>query len=178
MNQVKRRQLLKLIHWTMFPLVVWFLLVGPPEAMAMGSFGFAIHSNLALIFVTLCLLWTGDFMRNGLATMRTPKLPNWAQRLHWWMHRLIIWGLFFVALTGFLLGLTSSRLLKAGGFLPIAPPLGLPELNTLVGKIHTIEFYGLAALIVVHATFHLWRHLYLKDNALRIMTPRFMHRFL
>lgn len=160
------------------PLVIWFTLIGPPQAHALGPWGFPLHSNLALVFVLLCLIWTGDFLWRGTATTRTPKLPGWAQRVHWWMHRFIIWGLFVVALTGFLLGLTANRLLLAGGFLPIAPPLNLPELNDWIGFIHILEFYGLGLLIGVHAAFHFWRHFWLGDNALRIMVPKWFHRFL
>ena len=178
MSKLTRRRVLKVIHWSMLPLLIWFMLVGPSEALAMGSWGFMLHSNLALVFVIGCLVWTGDFLKNGLVTTRTPKLSASAQRLHWWIHRLIIWSLFVVALTGFLLGLTSKSLLKAGGFLPIAPPLGLPELNKWIGTFHTIEFYGLAGLVALHAIFHIWRHVWLKDNALRIMAPKWLHRFL
>ena len=83
-----------------------------------------------------------------------------------------------MAFGGFLLGLTSTRLLKAGGFLPIAPPLGLREANELIGKLHIYQFYLLAALVVGHALFHIWRHYRLRDNALRIMAPKRLHRFL
>lgn len=178
MTRIHRRTILKIVHWTMLPLVAWFILIGPPEAHALGPWGFRVHSNLALVFVVLCLAWTVDFLWRGMATNRTPKLPSWARSVHWWMHRIIVWGLFGVALTGFLLGLTSSRLLKAGGFLPIAPPLGMKEANVWVGIVHIIEFYALGVLIVVHAGFHIWRHYRLKDNALRIMFPKRLHRFL
>lgn len=178
MSRITRRTILKAVHWTMLPLVIWFALIGPPQAFALGPWGFPLHSNLALLFVILCLAWTIDFLVRGMATSRTPKLPPWAQRVHWWMHRMIVWGLFGVAITGFLLGLTSSRLLKAGGFLPIAPPLGMKEANAWVGFVHIVEFYGLILLIAVHAGFHIWRHYRLKDNALRIMVPKKLHRFL
>jgi cytochrome b561 len=162
----------------MLPLFIWFAIVGPPQAHAMGSWGFLVHSNLALLFVTICLLWTGMFLKKGMATTRTPKLPPQAQKVHWWMHRIIIWGLFLVALGGFLLGLTSSRLFKAGLWLPFAPPLGIPQLHEIIGTLHIIQFYGLAVLIAVHAVFHFWRHYFLKDNALRVMMPTVFHRFL
>ena len=174
----KRRTILKIVHWTMLPLVVWFLLVGPPQAHAIGPWGFAIHSNLALLFVILCLGWTADFVWRGLATKRTPKLSARAARVHWWMHRTIIWGLFGVALTGFLLGLTSPRLLKAGGFLPIAPPLDMERANEWVGLIHIVEFYALGLLLVGHAGVHIWRHYRVRDNALRIMLPKRLHPYL
>ena len=151
-------------------------LQAPRLAFALGSWGFWLHSNLALLFVVLCLLWTADFLWRGLATTRTPKLPEWAKRVHWWMHRTIVWGLFAVAFGGFLLGLTSSRLLKAGLFLPIAPPLGLKTANAWIGVIHIFQFYALAGLVAIHAGFHIWRHYWVKDNALKVMIPKFLHR--
>jgi len=161
----------------MGPMFVWFLLIGPPEAFDLGPWGFWFHSNLALLFVIICLGWTFDFLWRGIASSRMPKLPPWAKWVHWWMHRIIIWGLFAIALGGFLLGLTSPILLKAGGFLPIAPPFGFGKLNDWIGFLHIIQFYALSGLIVVHATFHIWRHYYLRDNALRIMVPKILHRF-
>lgn len=169
---------MKAVHWTMVPLVIWFALIGPPEAHALGKYGFLVHSNLALVFVILSVAWFVDFSVRGLATKRTPKLPDWAKTAHWWMHRTIIWGLFIVVLGGFLLGLTSSRLLKAGGFLPFAPPLDMPQANAWIGFIHIVQYYAFVGLIGVHALFHIWRHFRLKDNALRVMAPKALHRFL
>jgi len=175
----QRRTALKWVHWIMVPLIIWFIIVTPDVALSMGGrTAFLIHSNIALFFVTLVLLWSADYMRRGLASRPGPKLPPWARRVHYWMHRIIIWGLFLIAFTGFLLGLTSSRLLKAGGFLPIAPPLGLHEANDWIGQFHIYEFYLLAVIILVHAAFHIWRHIKLRDNALRIMVPRVFHRWL
>lgn len=174
----RRRTILKWVHWLMVPMFIWFVVIGPPEAHALGPWGFRFHSNLAVLFVFFCLAWTVDFMVRGLATKRSPKLPNWAKRVHWWMHRTIIWGLFVVALGGFLLGLTSDRILKAGGFLPIAPPLDFKLANQWIGTLHIYQFYALGGLIIAHGGFHLWRHIRLKDNALRIMVPKFLHKYL
>jgi cytochrome b561 len=174
-----RRTALKLMHWTIAPLVVWFVVVTPDVAFRLGGQRFfLLHSNLALLFVSLCLAWTADYLRRGLASRPGPKLPPWARRVHGLMHRTLVWGLFTVALTGFLLGLTSARLLRAGGFLPIAPPLDLPLLNDWIGTVHVAQFYLLAALALGHAAFHLWRHYGLRDNALRIMAPRALYRYL
>lgn len=174
----KRRSALKVLHWAMVPLLIWFILVTPDDVLPFGPAAFQFHSILALVFVTLCLLWTADYLRRGLASRPGPKLPPWARRMHQWMHKALIWGLFGVAVTGFLLGLTSAVLLKAGGFLPIAPPLNLREANDIIGQIHIYEFYLLALIAIAHALFHIWRHLRLRDNALRIMVPRALHRFL
>lgn len=173
-----RRTALKAVHWSMVPLLIWFILVTPDDVLPFGPKAFQAHSMLALVFVTLCLLWTADHMRRGLASRPGPKLPPWARLLHQGMHKALIWGLFGVAITGFLLGLTSATLLKAGGFLPIAPPMGLKQANEIIGVIHIYEFYLLAVIAMVHALFHIWRHLALRDNALRIMAPKFLHRYL
>ena len=173
-----RRSALKVLHWSMVPLLIWFILVTPADVLPFGQAAFRIHSLLGLVFVTACLLWTADYLRRGLASRPGPKLPPWARRVHQWMHRALIWGLFGVALTGFLLGLTAPRLFMAGGILPVAPPLDLPRAHDLVGRIHIFEFYLLAALAGAHGLFHLWRHLALRDNALRIMAPKILHRFL
>lgn len=172
----RRRTVLKWMHWAMGPMLIWFILMTPDDVLPLGLFGF--HSALALVFVTVCLAWTGMHLRKGLASRPGPKLPGWARVVHQVMHQSIIWGLFLVAFTGFLLGLTSSRLLKAGGFLPIAPPMDWPKLNEWIGAFHIFEFYLLGVIVAFHAGFHLWRHYRLRDNALRIMAPRALHRFL
>lgn len=173
-----RRTWLKFSHALMIPLLVWFIFVTPDDVLPFGPTAFRIHSMLALIFVTICLLWYADYLRRGLAGRPGPKLGPRARRFHGAIHVAIVWGLFGVAVTGFLLGLTSSKLLKAGGFLPIAPPLGLPEANHIVGQVHIYEFYLLGLIVILHAGFHIWRHMALRDNALRIMAPKFLHRFL
>ncbi|WP_236687847.1 cytochrome b/b6 domain-containing protein [Jannaschia aquimarina] len=173
-----RRSWLKALHWTMLPLFVWFLTVQPRDVGRWGPFWVDLHSVFGLIFVTGALIWTGDLLWRGLASQPGPKLRGWLRAIHRPLHLILIWGLFGVALTGFLLGLTSSRLLFAGTILPIAPPLGLPAANDWVGLVHSVEFYALGAVAAFHAGFHIWRHVRLRDNALRIMAPKALHRFL
>ena len=173
-----RRTWLRFSHALMIPLLVWFIFVTPDDVLPFGPTAFQAHSILALVFVTISLIWVADYLRRGLAGRPGPKLGPRGRRFHQLVHHAIVWGLFGVAITGFLLGLTSSRLLKAGGFLPIAPPMGLPEANEIVGQFHIYEFYLLGLIVLAHAGFHIWRHLRLRDNALRIMAPRFLHRYL
>ena len=163
-----RRTVLKALHWSILPLFVWFLLVQPRDVARWGPWAVDLHSVLGLLFVSMALLWTAMQMRRGLASRPGPKLRGWARRVHRPMHLALVWGLFGVALTGFGLGLTSSRLLFAGNVVPIAPPLGLPHANDIVGVIHSVEFYLLGLLVLAHAACHLWRHLALRDNAWRI----------
>ncbi|WP_254796871.1 hypothetical protein [Sulfitobacter albidus] len=56
--------------------------------------------------------------------------------------------------------------------------MGWKAANELIGTLHIYQFYLLGAVIAFHAGFHIWRHIALRDNALRIMAPRFLHRFL
>ena len=173
-----RRTRLKWLHWTTLPFLVWFVLVTPSDVLSFGQWAFEIHSVFGLIFVSLALAWTAGHLRRGLASRPGPKLRGWERVLHPVLHKTLIWGLFGVAFTGFALGLTSATLLWAGGIVPIAPPMGWPRLNDLAGTVHIYEFYALTGLVAVHAAFHIWRHVRLRDNALRIMTPKVLHRFL
>ncbi len=173
-----RRAALKWLHWGIIPFFVWFIFADPDALRRMGPAVFQFHSVMGLIFVTLSLIWTGMYLHRGLASRPGPKLPPWGRMLHRVLHHSLVWGLFLVAFGGFLLGLTSQVLLKAGGVLPIAPPMGLPAANHLMGLAHSYQFYALAGLVVVHALFHIWRHTILRDNAIRIMAPKALHRFL
>lgn len=172
------RTWLKALHWGILPFFVWFLFADPEALRRMGPGWFQFHSVMGLIFVTLALIWTGLYLRRGLLSRPGPKLPGWARPLHRAMHHMLVWGLFLVAFGGFLLGLTSSFQMKAGGVLPIAPPLDMPAANAAVGWLHTYQFYALAGLALFHSGFHIWRHIRLRDNALRIMAPKALHRFL
>ncbi|MCU4653820.1 cytochrome B [Roseibacterium sp. SDUM158016] len=172
------RTRLKWLHWGLLPFFVWFLFADPDAIRAMGPGWFLLHSVNGLIFVTLALIWTAWHLHAGLMGRPGPKLPRWGRVLHGILHRTLIWGLFLVAVGGFLLGLTSQVLLKAGGFLPIAPPLDLPDAHALASWFHVYQFYALGGVVALHAGFHLWRHVVLGDNALRIMVPRALHRWL
>ena len=173
-----RRVWLKWLHLAMIPMFVWFLIMTPARVLPFGQAAFQAHSMLALVFVSLVLFWYADYMRRGLAGRPGPKVPRAARLFHQLVHKVLIWGLFFVAFSGFLLGLTSDRLLKAGGILPIAPPLGLERANEIIGLLHVVEYYTLGVIAGGHAAFHIWRHVKLRDNALRIMAPKRLHRYL
>lgn len=173
-----RRSLLKALHWGMVPFFIWFLWADPDQIRAWGPGWFRLHSINGLIFVTGALIWTAWHLRAGLMGRAGPKLTPRLRSAHQLLHKALIWGLFLVAFGGFLLGLTSHVLLKAGGFLPIAPPLGLPDAHAWVSWFHTYQFYALAGLAALHAGFHTWRHVVLRDNALRIMAPKVLHRWL
>jgi len=166
------------MDWLVVPWFVGFVGVKPMDVQRIGPAAVQFHSVMGLLFVSLALFWTVDYMRKGLASRPGPKLPAIARRVHPLLHKVLIWGVFCVALTGFGLGLTSAVLLWAGGIVPIAPPLNMPRANDFVGVVHEVQFYTLAVIAGFHVVFHLWRHYRLRDNALRIMAPKSVHRFL
>jgi len=174
-----RRTAIRWLHAAMIPLTVWFLIATPDFVRWLwGAKGAAINSVIALVFVILCLGWTADTLARGLLGRPGPKLSPRLKRFHRLLHRTLITSVALIPVGGFLLGLTSDRLLMAGGIWPIAPPLGLARANEIVGLLHIWQFYGLCAVVVIHAGFHIWRHVRLRDNALRIMAPRALHRVL
>lgn len=173
-----RRAVLKALHLLMIPLFTWFVLVQPRDVTRWGRFWVDLHSVFGLLFVSTALLWFGIYLRRGLASRPGPKLRGRARHIHRQLHLVMIWGVFFVAVTGFLLGLTSSVQLWAGDLVPVAYPINWPALNDIVGIVHSVQFYGLAAVALGHAGFHIWRHIKLRDNALRIMAPKVFHRYL
>ena len=173
-----RRTTLKTLHLAMIPLFFWFMLVQPRDVARWGRFWIDLHSVFGLIFVSIALFWFAMFLRKGLASRPGPKLQGFARAVHHPLHVTLMWGIFGVAVTGFLLGLTSSIQLWAGDLVPIAYPMGWPKLNHLVGIAHTVEFYAIGVIAIAHAGFHIWRHIKVRDNALRIMAPKVFHRYL
>ncbi|SLN23065.1 cytochrome b/b6 domain-containing protein [Pseudooctadecabacter jejudonensis] len=173
-----RRTALKALHWGIIPFFVWFIFADPDALRRMGPRVFQFHSMMGLIFVTLALIWTAWMLRAGLLSRPGPKLQGWPRRLFRPLHLTLVWGLFLVAFGGLLLGLTASFQMKAGGIIPIGVPLNKPAAHHWIGLVHTYQFYALAAVVAFHAGFHIWRHLKLRDNALRIMAPRIFHRYL
>ena len=99
-----RRSVLKWGHLLMIPLFIWFVLVTPAVVVPIGGCAFLVHSNLALVFVSICLIWMADYTFRGLASRPGPKLPTWARYTHQILHKVIIWGLFLVALGGVFAG--------------------------------------------------------------------------
>ncbi|MGR3614881.1 MAG: cytochrome b/b6 domain-containing protein [Paracoccaceae bacterium] len=93
-------------------------------------------------------------------------------------HKFLQYGAPIVVLTGALAGLLAPFVIKAFGILQINPGIGSKALHEFAEEVHEIAFDALVILILVHAGFHLWRHFWLKDNALRIMVPEPLHKYL
>ncbi len=106
-------------------------------------------------FVIGGAVWIGIALIKGMMCKPGPKLQGSLRTAYPWMHR------------GMYLLLAVAVVLNAGALLGLAPhDTGWVALLVLLGA---ATFHGL---------FHFWRHNALFDGALRVMTPRFVHKYL
>ncbi|KXF90874.1 cytochrome b [Phaeobacter inhibens] len=173
-----RRSALKWLHWLSLALIVYFYLVEPEENSATPRLALATHAGVGLILALVVLIWTAIYLRKGLAGRAGPKLPGWAKRFHGLNHRVLQIGLPIMVATGALAGMLAPFAIRAFGVVPINPAVGSRTLHELAEDLHEIAFDTLLVAIVLHGIFHLWRHFMLKDNALRIMVPKLLHKYL
>lgn len=106
-------------------------------------------------FVAGVALWVGIALARGLIGRPGPKLSPTTRAIYPWMHR----ALYAM--------LALSAALNAGELLNIILP-GPAWTSLLI----------LLGLGTIHGLFQFWRHTALYDNALRLITPRFMHGIL
>lgn len=173
-----RRTAIKWLHWLSLGLILYFFAVEPEDVERLGAAALATHAGVGAIFGLVVLIWFVMYLAKGLAGRAGPKLPGWGRRWHPFGHKAMYWGLLAMAASGGLIGLFAPYLVMAFGLFPIAPSLDVKMLHDGAQELHEIVFNALLAGIVVHAGFHLWRHYLLKDNALRIMVPRALHKYL
>ena len=107
-----RRNALKVLHWTVFPLLLYFFFVEPehvsrlPDA-ASKTAALATHAGMGLILAGLVAIWTLTYWRYGQAGRPGPKLSDRAKRFHYWGHRALYWALPITMVTGALAGLAA-----------------------------------------------------------------------
>ena len=111
--------------------------------------------GLRWTFAGLAGLWIAVMLAGGPLGKPGPKLTGMARAIYRPLH------LALYALMGITATLTATELLD------VTDPG--PAWTALLILLATGLFHGI---------FHLWRHTALYDGALRIMTPRFMHKFL
>lgn len=107
------------------------------------------------VFVAAGGLWIGIALVKGLMGKPGPKLQGGLRKAYPLMH----WGMYAA--------LAVAILANAAGLLGIAH--------------HDTGWTALLVLLsaaTFHGLFHFWRHTALFDGALRVMTPRFMHKML
>jgi len=163
-----RRTALKWLHWVGFCLILYFYLVEPDENDADPGGALSTHAGVGALLALLVVIWTVMYLRKGLASRPGPKLPPLAKTAHPWMHRALYLGMPVMML----------YVVRAFGLVPMGTGNGTKSWNYFFEDMHELAFNVLIAMIVAHAAFHLWRHFWLKDNALRIMVPKLLHKWL
>ncbi len=174
----RNRSLLKWLHWLSFFLLGYFFLVEPEENRGDPGGALSTHSGMGALLAIVTLTWLILYLRKGLAGRPGPKLPGWAKRLHPLGHKVLQIGVPVTVASGAIAGLMAPFAIHAFGIVQINPAAGTKPLHEIAEEVHELAFDGLIIVIAGHIAFHLWRHFKLKDNALRIMVPKALHRFL
>ncbi|KAE9627670.1 cytochrome b [Parasedimentitalea maritima] len=175
---MNRRSAVKWMHWLCLGLIAYFYLVEPDENKADPGLGLSTHAGVGLILSVIVALWLAFYLTKGLMGRPGPKLPSWAKGFHHLSHKTLQYGVAVVVASGAVAGLVAPFAIRAFGTVPINPAFGSKWLHELAEELHEIVFDGLIIVILAHAAFHIWRHYWLKDNALRIMVPRVLHKYL
>ena len=173
---LRHRTVLKWTPRLGFGLILYFFLVEPEENRADPGGALSTHAGMEVLLALIVALWLGVYLRKGLAVRPGPKLPGWAKRFHGLNHKVLQRGVPAVVATGAFAGLAAPFVIRAFGLVQINPAAVPMGLHKLAQEVHEIAFDALIVLVVLHALFHLWRQFLLKDNALRIMLPKVLHK--
>jgi cytochrome b561 len=106
-------------------------------------------------FVAIVTIWVAIAVIKGLIGKAGPKLRPATRAAYPWMHRAIYGALTVSA------ALNAAELL---GWMTAGPAW--------------VSLLVLLAIGAFHGLFQFWRHTALYDNALLLITPKFMHKFL
>ena len=183
MNILNKRAFLKFLHWTTAGIILYFFLIEPDlsdGASAMDKTAeLSTHAGMGILLSVIVTIWTVIFLKSGLIGRAGPKLPDWASRIYPLMHKGLYLAMPIMLVTGLLVGLTAPFQVMGFGVIPLNVPwLGGTAINDIANGVHEFSFDVLIIMIVVHAVFHVWRHYLLRDNALRLIMPKSLHKYL
>lgn len=173
-----RRSALKWLHWASFFLILWFFLFEPDENRADPGGALSVHAGVGVILGLVTAVWLAVYLRKGLLGRPGPKLPGWGKTLHRISHTGLQIGVPVMVGTGAFAGLAAPFLIQAFGIVPINFGVGIKTIHDLAQGVHELVFNLLILGIIAHVVFHVWRHIALRDNALRIMAPKALHKYL
>lgn len=178
-----KRILVKWLHWLAFALMLYFFFVEPevggPGLGDLRSDQLSTHAGVGMLLGIVTLIWMVIYFRNGALGRPGPKLPGWGKRVHRIVNTGLYWILPLSVVTGGLAGLAADYPVSGFGIVPLNPTgWGSASLHDLIEEVHELAFDATITMIFAHIAFHLWRHFGLKDNALRIMAPKRLHKFL
>ncbi len=177
-----RRKVIKVLHWTTFALLLYFFFVEPDEVergnQAAKSAALSTHAGVGFLLAIVAGVWSVMFWTKGAAGRPGPKLPAWGKRAHPILNTGLYHLLPIMVLTGALSGLLAPFAVRGFGVIPLNFSGGLRGLHSVMTEVHEFTFDALTLLVIAHLSFHIGRHYILKDNALRIMAPRALHKYL
>lgn len=173
-----KRSPIKWIHWFSFLALLDFFFVEPAENSTDRGAALATHAGVGIVLAIVSLVWIVDVLRGGSKDGPGPKLSQGGKRFRLITHQTMFWGMILSIGSGFFAGLVAPYDIRAIGMLLINTGTGSKAMHDVIGEAHGLIFNLLIMLTLVHIGFHLWRHLHLRDNALKIMMPRALHRFL
>ena len=178
-----RRTAVKWLHWLSFALLLYFFVdepeIGGPGLGILRAAELEFHAGMGLILALLTLVWYLIYKKGGPLGRPGPKLPAWGKKAHGYLNNGLYFALPVMVATGGLAGLVADFPVRGFGVIPLnIPALGWEQLHDAAEEVHELAFDGLTILIIAHAAFHIWRHIRLRDNALRIMSPKALHRYL
>lgn len=176
-----KRTLVKWLHWLAFGLMLYFFFVEPEVEGTGAARGdmLSTHAGMGMLLGVVTLIWTWIYFRHGPLGRPGPKLPPWGKKMHRVVNVGLYWLVPLTVLTGGFAGLASEYPVRGFGIVPLNPSgWGTKALHDIAEEVHEIAFDVTIILIFMHLIFHVWRHLRLKDNALRIMAPKALHRWL
>lgn len=176
-----KRSLVKWLHWVSFALMLYFFFVEPEVEGAGDARGamLSTHAGMGMVLGLVTVIWTVIYWSGGPLGRPGPKLPAWGKRAHRVLNTGLYWLVPVTVVSGGLAGLASDYPVMGFGVVPLNPTgWGTATLHEIAEEVHEIAFNVTTAMILAHIAFHLWRHFRLKDNALRIMVPKALHRYL
>lgn len=175
---MNRRVVIKWLHWLSAALILWFYIFEPEESRVDPGGALSTHAGVGIMLGLTVALWFAMYLVKGMAGRAGPKIPALGKRAYPWMHKALYWGLPTMVFSGALAGLLAPFAILAFDVLPINFTGGSRALHGFAEEVHEIVFNALIILVVAHTIFHVWRHFWLRDNALRIMVPKVLHKYL
>jgi cytochrome b561 len=165
----------QLLHWGIALLVIGLVLLGLVMQELPNSPGkvklYALHKSVGLGVLLLAVLRLGWRLMDGRPLLPA-TMPVWQRRLAGATHGLLYLLLFAMPLTGWLYNSAANFPLRWFGLFKVPALSGPdPELKLLAQELHTLGFYLLAALFLLHVAGALKHHYVDRDRTLLAMLP-------
>ncbi len=166
----------QILHWTIAVLILGMAVVGLTMTELPKSpkyfWVYDLHKSTGLTVLTLMVLRLGWRLYAG-APPPVPGTPTWQHKLATLTHGAIYVLAFAQPLSGWLYDSASGLRRFRWFWLFDVPKLSPPDpgVRGIAHEMHEWGFWGLAALVLVHAGAALWHHFIQRDATLARMLP-------